>query len=80
MTLKKNLPDLTLLLSLLLLSHTLLFPATACSIELIDNELLSCDLSGNVKGFYLGIHDNPFAFGGDRLFHIFHLENESILL
>lgn len=37
-----------------------LFPFTAYSIELIDNDFISCDLSGNLKGFYLGIHDNPF--------------------
>jgi hypothetical protein len=65
MTLKKNLPDLTLLLSLLLLSLTLLFPPPVCSIELIGNELLSFDLSGNAKGFYLGTHDNPFDEGHD---------------
>ena len=65
MRMKQKLPDLTILLPLLLLSHTLLFPIPACSIELIDNESLSFDLSGNVKGFYLGIHDNPFGSSHD---------------
>jgi hypothetical protein len=34
------------------------FPAFG--IEIIDSDILSCDLSGSIKGFYLGIHDSPF--------------------
>ncbi len=33
-------------------------PVPSHSIELINTDLLSCDLSGNVRGNYLGIHDN----------------------
>ena len=40
---------------------TLLIPVSAHSIDLLNTDSLSCDLSGNLKGYYLGIHDNPFG-------------------
>lgn len=40
---------------------TFLMPVSVYSIELINTDILSCDLSGNLKGYYLGIHDNPFG-------------------
>ena len=40
------------------------FPVPSHGIELIDSDLFSCDLSGNIRGNYLGIHDNHL--GKDR--------------
>jgi hypothetical protein len=60
---RNSLSAITLLFFLCLspLLFTLMVPAPACCIELFNNEILSCDLSGNLKGYYLGIHDNPFG-------------------
>jgi len=68
MIVKRSLLTLIILLSLFLLSHLtliFLFPFPAYSIEIIDSEFLSCDLSGSLKGFYLGIHDTPFGESND---------------
>jgi len=42
-----------------------LVPVSVCGIELLTTDLISCDLSGNLKGYYLGIHDNPFGSSYD---------------
>jgi len=65
MIVKRNLPTLIILLSFFYLSSNFLSPSPAYSIELIDNDLLSCDLSGNIKGLYFGIHDNPLGSSYD---------------
>lgn len=68
MTVKRNLLTVIILLSLFHLSYfTLIFlsPSPSYSIEIIDNDSLYCDLSGSLKGFYLGIHDNPFGSSHD---------------
>jgi hypothetical protein len=47
------------------LTLLLLSPVPADGIEIIKSDFLSCDLSGHLKEFYLGIHDNPFDSGHD---------------
>lgn len=44
-----------------LLPLTLSLKPSACGTEIINTGFISCDLSGNLKGYYLGIHDNPFG-------------------
>jgi len=42
------------------------FPSTnARAIEIINTDSVALDLSGSLKGFYLGIHDNPFGKSHD---------------
>lgn len=58
----------TALLCIFCCAHLMLIffcPLPAYSLELIGNDFISLDLSGNVKGFYLGIHHNPFDAGHD---------------
>ena len=52
---------------------TILFPASSHSIELIDTDIFSCDLSGNVRGNYLGIHDNHLGDDYDSGFMLLRL-------
>ncbi len=73
MIVKRNLPTLIILLSFFYLSSNFLSPSPAYSIELIDNDLLSCDLSGNIKGLYFGIHDNPLGSSYDSGFTLLRL-------
>lgn len=57
-----------ILLFCLFFSHMIPNPLStlpAYGIEIIDSNLFSCEVSGNLKGFYLGIHDNPFAESHD---------------
>ena len=43
------------------LTLSLISPFPAHGIEIVNRDMLSCELSGNLKGFYLSIHDNPFG-------------------
>jgi hypothetical protein len=64
MSVRRNFLSAITLLFFLYLSPvflTFLVPVSAYSIELLNTDILSCDLSGNLKGYYLGIHDNPFG-------------------
>ncbi|KPJ59738.1 MAG: hypothetical protein AMJ42_01785, partial [Deltaproteobacteria bacterium DG_8] len=61
MIVKRNPLIVIILLPLFYLSYLtliFLFPSPAYSVKLIDSDLISCELSGSLKGFYLGIHDN----------------------
>jgi len=65
MIVKRNFITVTILLPLFYFTLILLSPFPSYSIELINDDSISCDLSGSLKGFYLGIHDNPFDEGHD---------------
>ncbi len=41
--------------------------------ELVHTDQFTCDLSGSLKGIYLGIHDNPFDRGHDSGFALLRL-------
>jgi len=45
--------------------YSSLFVVPARAVRLIDAGYLDCELSGNLKGFYLGIHDSDFSEGRD---------------
>lgn len=64
---------LTLFLGHFLTLLIVSLPVPSRSIELIDTGLFSCDLSGNVRGNYLGIHDNHLGSDYDSGFMLLRL-------